>query len=252
MREKRERKISLDEDPFLFRHFVTFLYHNSDSPWQLSSTKESEPNAKSQLTPLGKSLQSMNIIASTGGTFGPSPSGNSFSGSSFYGSGSNFARPSVPHDPSKISFGSPVTNVKASLESTTAPSICILLVRLYTLGDRLQAHRFKHAVLADFNKSLLSSTLSERSVCRLLEIVVSDIPDFVQDPLRSQVLWHAASQLDKLQAYEDFDKLLVKLPDLGRWLCRWAGNTTMQRPALPQQATAAEGGKFVPESVQGD
>ena len=135
--------------------------------------------------------------------------------------------------------------------STTDPRTHVLLTRLYTLADRLQAPRFKHRVLESFYINFNNVNMDEQTICRLLEIVAEELPDFLQrDALRSQILWCAASNLEKLQRYDGFDKLLAKLPDLGRWLCQWAGNTTKSKPA--RQGVSFEGRRFAAEDVPVD
>lgn len=74
-------------------------------------------------------------------------------------------------------------------EEVLRDSDYIIIARLYTLGERLQAHKFQYATLRKFTSSLTSRTsLSDQSVCDLLEIACTELPDKVnEDSLRAQI-----------------------------------------------------------------
>ena len=124
----------------------------------------------------------------------------------------------------------------------------VILARLYALGDRLQAQRFQHAVLCKFTSFFTSNTnLLDQGICDLLEIVCEQLPEKSnEDPLRAQVFWYAACRLKNLQKYNYFRELLERQPDLGRFLCTRAGNSTASQPSKPSGPLLQ---RFEPEGI---
>ncbi|KAL8674154.1 MAG: hypothetical protein Q9168_001448 [Polycauliona sp. 1 TL-2023] len=76
-------------------------------------------------------------------------------------------------------------------EQVRRESDYIVLARLYTLGERLQAHKFQFATLRKFTSSFGSQTsLSDQTVCELLDIACTELPERIhEDPLRAQIFW---------------------------------------------------------------
>ena len=110
-----------------------------------------------------------------------------------------------------------------------AYTVCI---RLYALGDRLQAIPFRSAVLEEFLHSFSDQTeLPDCVVLEMLQIVLDELPDTVnEDPLRKQILWFAARRLTRLQRYPPFAAMLDSHSELAKSLCRWAGDTDRPQP----------------------
>lgn len=86
------------------------------------------------------------------------------------------------------------------------------------MASRLQAY-----ALWRFTESLDSSTtISEESICELLQIACTEITERVrEDPLRSHILWHGGCRIDNLQGSDMFRQLLCDIPNLGAQLCLW-------------------------------
>ena len=124
----------------------------------------------------------------------------------------------------------------------------IVLARLYTLGERLQAKNFQRAALRKFTSSLTKgTTIADQSVCELLEIACTELPERVnEDPLRAQIFWYAASRLTMLQDYDYFLQLLDVHKDLGKYLCVRAGSSTAPQPKKPSESLPL---RFKPESI---
>lgn len=124
----------------------------------------------------------------------------------------------------------------------------VILARLYTLGERLQAHKLQLATLRKFTSSFgTRNSLSDHCICDLLDIACTELPDRPgEDPLRAQIFWYAASQLGRLQGYNYFLRLLETNRDLGKYLCIRAGNTTKPQPGKPSETLPP---RFEPESI---
>ncbi|KAL9591265.1 MAG: hypothetical protein Q9179_007897 [Wetmoreana sp. 5 TL-2023] len=133
-------------------------------------------------------------------------------------------------------------------EQVRRESDYIVLARLYTLGERLQAHKFQFATLRKFTSSFGSQTsLSDQSVCELLDIACTELPERIhEDPLRAQIFWYAASQLTRLQSYDFFLQLLDMHKDLGKYLCTRAGNSSNAKPTRPSEPLPV---RFGPENI---
>lgn len=133
-------------------------------------------------------------------------------------------------------------------EHMQRPSDYIILARLYALGERLQAHKFQHAVLRKFTSYFSSNTLlPDQGICDLLDIVCIELPDKInEDPLRAHVFWFAASRLSQLQKYDYFLRLLETHQDLGKNLYIRAGNAKVDQPRKPSGPLPA---RFKPESI---
>lgn len=134
-------------------------------------------------------------------------------------------------------------------EELTKSSDYVILARMYTLGERLQAPRFQHATLLKFTKAFTNTvTVSEEHLCDLLEIVFVELPERVhEDPLRAQVFWCAASRLIQLQKNDYFVRLLEIHKQLGRFLCMRAGNNT--NTVQPNKPSETLPSRFRPESI---
>ena len=124
----------------------------------------------------------------------------------------------------------------------------IIFARLYTLGERLQTNDFQRAALRKFTSSLSKgTTLAGQTVCELLEIACTELPERVsEDPLKSQIFWYAASRLTVLQSYDYFLQLLNVHKDLGKYLCIRAGSSSASQPKKPSEPLPL---RFKPESV---
>ena len=100
----------------------------------------------------------------------------------------------------------------------------VVLARLYTLADRLQASRFQKAVFHKFNKTFPRSTefegqltqyLPAQHVCELLEIVLGELPEGRKnDPLRDGVYWLASHRLKYLKGHPHYLRLCEEHPAL--------------------------------------
>lgn len=124
----------------------------------------------------------------------------------------------------------------------------VVLARLYSLGDRLQASTIQQTVLQAFVSGVSDSpNLPAEAICDLLEIACEQLRDGAQrGPLRAQIFWFAASKIDRLQANPYFRTMLKNQEDLGKTLCLWVGNTNDAQPStssdMPQY-------RFKPESI---
>ncbi|KAF2757901.1 hypothetical protein EJ05DRAFT_500425 [Pseudovirgaria hyperparasitica] len=100
-------------------------------------------------------------------------------------------------------------------------TVYVTLVKLYALGDYLQASEFQRAAYAKFAYGFSSVTLADHTLCALLEMVFHDLPErsaVSEDNLRKHILHRAATQLSKLRHYDRFSMLLEHLPELSREL----------------------------------
>ncbi|MCJ1308981.1 hypothetical protein MMC25_002636 [Agyrium rufum] len=118
-----------------------------------------------------------------------------------------------------------------------AKEFCVL-ARLYCLAERLQAQNFQQAALHKFTKSFGGNNsgprLNEKPICELLDIVCSELPERTNgDPLRDQVFWLAAREVESLRQHEYFKELLSKHVDLGRYLILRADNSRFRQPNKP-------------------
>jgi hypothetical protein len=127
----------------------------------------------------------------------------------------------------------------------------IILARLYALGERLQAHKFQLAALRKFTPSFgRKISLSDQCICDLLDIACAELPErIVEDPMRAQIFWYAASRLTHLQDYDYFLRLLQMHKELGRYLCTRAGNGTQSQPPGPPEPPEPQHMRFRPESI---
>jgi hypothetical protein len=107
----------------------------------------------------------------------------------------------------------------------------IILARLYALGDRLLAGRFKETILFEFTPNLSRVNPSMEVTCELLRIVVMELPSIVKDePLREHILWYASTRLEQLRIKEEFTALITSHPELAIWFLNRAGNYTGSAP----------------------
>ncbi|KAK8175106.1 hypothetical protein IWX90DRAFT_99752 [Phyllosticta citrichinensis] len=125
----------------------------------------------------------------------------------------------------------------------------VLLARLYAMGERIGAKRFQDACLWKFLRHFTrDSQIADSEVCQLLEIIVTELPERNdnENPLRSVVLWYAASKLSRLQKYSAFkNHLLNSYPDLGGQILMWAGDIASQNK--PVQLTSKPASRFLDE-----
>jgi hypothetical protein len=125
----------------------------------------------------------------------------------------------------------------------------LVLVRLYTMGDRLMAKGVQDASLRKL-AAILARTedLPEQDICDLLETTYTELPDSTvgEDPLQAQVLWYAAARMLKLQKLNRFPKLLRDHPQLAVRLCMRAGNAASAQPEIPG---FLDDRRFKPEST---
>jgi hypothetical protein len=125
----------------------------------------------------------------------------------------------------------------------------LVLVRLYTMGDRLIAKGVQDASLRKLAAELArTQDLPEQDICDLLETACTELPDCTvgEDPLQAQVLWYAAARMLKLQKLNRFPKLLRDHPQLAVRLCMRAGNAASAQPAIPG---LLDDRRFKPEST---
>ncbi|KAF2146303.1 uncharacterized protein K452DRAFT_315506 [Aplosporella prunicola CBS 121167] len=111
----------------------------------------------------------------------------------------------------------------------------VTLARLYSLGERLDAKLFQRAVLWKFASHFDATTaMYDQAICDLLQIVCAELPERAEeDAFRALVFWYAAANLTRLQRYGRFSRLLMEIPDLGRYLCLRAGDGGRDnRPAV--------------------
>ncbi|KAK8243559.1 hypothetical protein IWZ00DRAFT_486584 [Phyllosticta capitalensis] len=105
----------------------------------------------------------------------------------------------------------------------------VLLARLYAMGERLGAKSFQDACLWKFLRDFTrDSSIPDSEIVQLLEII-TELPErnTKDDPLRSAILWYAASKLSRLQKYSAFkNHLLSNYPDLGGQIVMWAADST--------------------------
>ncbi|KAH7349237.1 hypothetical protein BKA66DRAFT_476755 [Pyrenochaeta sp. MPI-SDFR-AT-0127] len=113
----------------------------------------------------------------------------------------------------------------------------VTLARLYALGERLMAPTFQATCLWRFTESLGTRTqISEEAICTLLEIACGDIPERVrEDPMRSQIFWLGGARITELQKSGMFRQMLCDIPDLGKHLCLWIGQSQPQKPSMPNE-----------------
>ncbi|KAF7512840.1 hypothetical protein GJ744_011943 [Endocarpon pusillum] len=122
------------------------------------------------------------------------------------------------------------------------------LARLYTMGDRLIAKGLQDLALRKIALTLdKTRDLPDQEVCDFLEVAGAEIPDTPNDDaLQAQVLWYAASRLQKLQDFNRFHELLRQYPHLAVKLCMLAGTKTNTQPKLPG---ISDDKRFKPESI---
>ncbi|KAK8255766.1 hypothetical protein IWZ00DRAFT_565358 [Phyllosticta capitalensis] len=114
------------------------------------------------------------------------------------------------------------------------PSRYVLLVRLYCMGERMQALSFQEAIFWKFEITARFTSISEVDMIELLEVVHTELPERNTNdyPLRSLVLWYAAARIQNLKANPLFRTLVGhKYPELGAQILFWASNTTCDRPS---------------------
>jgi hypothetical protein len=123
----------------------------------------------------------------------------------------------------------------------------VTLARLYAMGERLMAPKFKAYAFWRFAQSLSSGTfISDESVCELLRIACAEIAERArEDPMRAYIFWYAGANITKLQKSGMFRQLLCDTPDLGRYLCLWVNQST---PTKPDKPNALRYQEFAPES----
>ena len=123
----------------------------------------------------------------------------------------------------------------------------VTLARLYAMGERLVAPKFKAYSLWRFVQSLSSDTfISNESVCELLRIACTEIAERArEDPMRAYIFWYAGAKISKLQKSDMFRQLLCDTPDLGRHLCLWIDKS---KPAKADMPNELQYQKFAPES----
>ena len=129
----------------------------------------------------------------------------------------------------------------------------VILARLYTLGDRLQARRFQKTVFQKLLRTWPASPQVDEMlqgiplhhICELLEIVLTELPDEGRkDPLREQVLWAAAETYRRhpLGTVPYFRRLQLEHPDLLQLVSSKRPEPTREgdpslRPRFEQEST---------------
>ncbi|USP79103.1 hypothetical protein yc1106_06377 [Curvularia clavata] len=123
----------------------------------------------------------------------------------------------------------------------------VTLARLYAMGERLLAPKFKAYSLWRFVQSLGTFTvISDESTCELLRIACMEITErVVEDPMRAHIFWYAGVKIANLQKSDMFRQLLCDIPDVGSHLCLWLGQNQPTRPDKPNELRYQ---KFAPES----
>jgi hypothetical protein len=114
----------------------------------------------------------------------------------------------------------------------------VTLARLYSMGDRLIAPRFKAQCLWRYTESLSSNTtISEESICELLRIACTEITERTnEDPMRSQIFWHAGVKITLLQKSVTFRQLLREEPEVGQQMCLWVYQSQPPRSTEPTES----------------
>lgn len=143
-----------------------------------------------------------------------------------------------------------------SSKSIKHDSEYVKLARMYSMGERLQAERFQQAVLWKFSANFSGTSIPDQAICELLEIVCTELPERSdEDSLRDLIFWYAAKRLSTLKKYTVFQQMLVDIPDLGRYLCMRAGDSSSGRPNTdakqPTRRFQAEGDVY-PVSSQAE
>jgi hypothetical protein len=123
----------------------------------------------------------------------------------------------------------------------------VTLARLYALGERLMAAKFKACALWRFAMSLSNNTsISDEGVCELLRIACTEITERTsEDPMRAHIFWYAGTKIATLQQSPMFRHLLLETPDVGSHLCLWVNQS---RPAVPSMPNELQSKQFAPES----
>jgi hypothetical protein len=123
----------------------------------------------------------------------------------------------------------------------------ITLARLYAMGERLLAPRFRAQCLWRFTQMLGSNTtIPDDSICDLLQIACTDVVERKkEDPLRAHIFWYAGVRISGLQKSSLFRHLLRNTPEVGQQVCLWVNQPQPPKPATPSQ-TRYE--RFGPES----
>ncbi|KAF1994758.1 hypothetical protein P154DRAFT_567153 [Amniculicola lignicola CBS 123094] len=123
----------------------------------------------------------------------------------------------------------------------------VTLARLYAMGERLMAPKFKAYSLWRFTQSLRgNASISDENICELLRIACTEITERRrEDPMRAQILWYGGINITKLQKLGMFRQMLCDVPDLGKHLCLWVSQS---QPKLPPMPNELQYQKFEPES----
>jgi hypothetical protein len=123
----------------------------------------------------------------------------------------------------------------------------VTLARLYAMGDRLMARRFKSQCLWRFTEILASNkTMSEESICELLHLACTEIAERAkEDPMRSQIFWYAGIRISNLQKSGVYRKLLRDEPEVGQQMCMWMNQP---QPPKPTEPIESQHKKFEDES----
>ncbi|KAF2104753.1 hypothetical protein NA57DRAFT_70960 [Rhizodiscina lignyota] len=120
-------------------------------------------------------------------------------------------------------------------------STYVLLARLYAMGERLWAPKFKDAILRNFTATFdVNTAIPEHDLCELLKIACEEITERVpeDDEMRRNIFWFASCRLTNLQRYPDFTEVMLETyPELGRQLALRAGNPAYAaQPPRPKGA----------------
>lgn len=126
-------------------------------------------------------------------------------------------------------------------------SECVTLARLYALGERLMAPKFKAYSLWRFAQSISNRVvISGENTCDLLRIACTEITERTrEDPMRAQIFWYAGTRITNLQKLGMFHQLLCDIPKMGMHLCLWINQN---RPAVPEKPHELQYPRFAPES----
>jgi hypothetical protein len=123
----------------------------------------------------------------------------------------------------------------------------VILARLYAMGERLMALRFKSQCLWRFTQSLGTNTaISDESICELLHIACTQITQRGnEDPMRLQIFWYAGIKIKNIQKFDMYRQLLRDEPEVGRQMCLWVDKPQPPKAAQPIEL---EHKRFEPES----
>jgi hypothetical protein len=111
----------------------------------------------------------------------------------------------------------------------------VTLARLYAMGDRLIAPKFKAQCLWRFTEDLESdTTVSDDCTCELLNIACIEITERAEEDLmRSQIFWYAGKKIRDLQKSPAYGQLLRDEPEVGRHMCLWMNKDIPVRAPKP-------------------